>query len=252
MAEYLLQTISDHSPLRTQIAVPGNSGPKLWKVNPIWFNLFPPTDPLTMGIKSFLYYKGTMFLGVVWDGLKAHVRGLMIKQIFIKMATKEARKPEERYIKNPSPASERSWLAAQSLHQQVILTTAENKRFFTQRKYFEEGENTGHVLAVTARSQQGESHIETIQDSAGNKVRDVAQILDVFSIFFKELYASKVSPTEEELVQFVDQCTLPSLSTEGRRLLNEPITIEELTEAVAAMANSKSPGTDGLPAETMQ
>lgn len=45
-------------------------------------------------------------------------------------------------------------------------------------------------------------------------------------------------------MQFLDQCTLSSLSTEGCRLLNKPITIEELTEAVAALANSKSSGTD--------
>lgn len=134
---------------------------------------------------------------MVWDGLKAHVCGLIIKQISnIKTATKEwetlvlseARTAEEQYITNPSPALERSWLAAQSLHQQVTLTAAENKFcFFTQQKYFEEGENTVHLLAVISRSQQGASYIETIQGPTGNTVQDVAQILDVFSGFFQPL-----------------------------------------------------------------
>lgn len=58
-------------------------------------------------------------------------------------------------------------------------------------------------------------------------------------------YESMVTPTEDKLGCFLDQCTLPSLSAKGRKLLNEPITIAELTEAVVTMANSKSPGTDG-------
>lgn len=42
----------------------------------------------------------------------------------------------------------------------------------------------------------------------------------------------------------------PNFIPSARKMLNAPIKIEELTEAVAAMASSKSPGTDGLPAET--
>lgn len=66
---------------------------------------------------------------------------------------------------------------------------------------------------------------------------------------FEDVYASKVSPTDMNLATLLDQCPLPALSTGGRKKLNSPITLEELTEAVASMANSKSPGTDGVPAE---
>lgn len=50
-------------------------------------------------------------------------------------------------------------------------------------------------------------------------------------------------------MRFLDQCPLPTLSTGACKVLHAPITLEELTEAVASMANSKSPGTGGLPAE---
>lgn len=105
-----------------------------------------------------------------------------------KLVLSEAKKVEEHYIMNPSPASERSWLATQTLHQQVTLTTAENKQFFIQQKYFEEEENTGHLMAVISRAQQGTAQIEAIRNPAGAMVQDVNQIIQVFSSYFRELY----------------------------------------------------------------
>lgn len=127
--EYLPINISDHSLLRVQISILGTSGTKLWNFNPFWFNLFPAVDTLFLEIQTFLHHnRGLAKLGVVWDALKAYMRGLIIRQISnIKTATKEwgtlvlseAKKAEEHYVMNPSLALERSWLAAQSMHQQV-------------------------------------------------------------------------------------------------------------------------------------
>lgn len=76
---------------------------------------------------------------VVWDALKAHLMGLIIKQISaIKSKTKDwenlllskAGKAEEMYLTNPSVDSEHKWLEPQALYQQVSITAAENKSFF--------------------------------------------------------------------------------------------------------------------------
>lgn len=42
---------------------------------------------------------------------------------------------------------------------------------------------------------------------------------------------------------------IPQLSKEDREGLEAPITLEELQNATAVMANQKSPGLDGLPTE---
>lgn len=99
------------------------------------------------------------------------------------------------------------------------------------------------------RSQQGVSHIDSIQSPHGELVQDLDQIPSIFSNNFRDVYASKVDSAEEAFVQFLDQCPLPTLSTGDHRILNAPIMIEELSVVVAAMANSKSLGTDGLLAE---
>lgn len=97
--------------------------------------------------------------------------------------------------------------------------------------------------------QRAKSQIDAIQAPAGAIVYGSDQVASVFGTYFEDVYDSKVSPTDMNLANFLDQCPLPALSAGGRMKLNAPITLEELTETVASMANSESPGTDGLPAE---
>lgn len=85
---------------------------------------------------------------VVWDALKAYLRGLFIRPIssiktnikeWENLVFSEARKADKTYITNPTEESEHSWLEAQALNQQISLMVAENKRFFIQQQYFDEG-----------------------------------------------------------------------------------------------------------------
>lgn len=110
-----------------------------------------------------------------------------------------------------------------------------------QQWYFEEGENTGHLLAVIALAQQAKSRIDAIQTPTGAIVHGSDRVASVFGDYFEDMYTSKVSPTEMKLADFLDQYPLPALSVSGSKTLNVPITVEELTEAVASMANSKYP-----------
>lgn len=118
-------------------------------------------------------------------------------------------------------------------------------RFFIKQNYFNEGENTGHHLAVIARAQQDATHIEYITTPLRDTVSEQTQIALVFTNFFKDVYTSKVNPTEEALSQFLDQCPIPRATNQEVEMLNAPLKLEELSLAVSQMANSK----DGLPIE---
>lgn len=63
---------------------------------------------------------------------------------------------------DPTPANQNSWKEAQSLYNQVVLSTAEKKRYFLQQNYFEEGENIGQLLAMVAKAQQKSTSITEI------------------------------------------------------------------------------------------
>lgn len=83
-----------------------------------------------MRIKHFFEVKLSAARGVVWDALKAFIRGLCIKEIStIKIRSKWASdvarkvdKAEELYLRNPTPEHERQWTDAQKLYR--TLTTS--------------------------------------------------------------------------------------------------------------------------------
>lgn len=54
----------------------------------------------------------------------------------------------------------------------------------------------------------------------------------------------------EELDKFFGDIEMPSLTESGSKVLEAPITLEEIKLAVTEMKNQKSPGPDGLPVET--
>lgn len=113
--------------------------------------------------------RGTANHTVVWDALKAHMQRPIRQISGIKTKTKEwenivlhkAIGAKAQYVQAPTVDTERRWLEAQSLYQQVSLYAAENNRFFIKQNYFNEGENMGHLLAVIARAQQGNTHIDS-------------------------------------------------------------------------------------------
>lgn len=129
------------------------------------------------------------------------------------------------------------------------LQLAENKRFFLQQSHFEEGECTGHMLAMLAKSQQSSSLIGAITDPMGVSCHTTKSIKDVFKLFFQDVYSSKVQPSQDDICSFLDKYPIPCLSDSDSALLSALLTEEELLEAIAHAQNSRAPGTDGLPAE---
>lgn len=125
-----------------------------------------------------------------------------------------------------------------------LLKAADNKRFFIQQKYFEQGESAGHQLATIICSQQTSTHITKLVSSKG-----VAYILRVLLAYFKTLYTSRFSGSEEGLATYLDNIPLPILSAQSRQSLEKTISCSKLEEALQSAPNEKAPGSDGLPAE---
>ena len=78
----------------------------------------------------------------------------------------------------------------------------------------------------------------------GQVTQEQPLILNGLHKFYSKLYAS------DKQIKF--DCVnenYPKLSEEQRKYLDAPITLEELGLSVRGMANSKMPGSDGLPVE---
>lgn len=74
----------------------------------------------------------------------------------------------------------------------------------------------------------------------------------IFCTFYVDLYSSKVQPSSSEIDDFIDSCSLSYLSTSDAKLLNAPLTEEELSLALQQSHNVKSPGAGRPPTQGLQ
>lgn len=257
--EYLPRSVSDHSPLRVQLRLgPDVLLPKrCWRLNPFWVQLIDIV--LLKELQEYFQLnESTSSPAVVWDTMKAVVRGLYIREISRRKSKsreltlahqQQVVDTESRFVLNPSPAAKAAWEEAQKLLRDHMLSRADNKRFFTQQKYFIEGESSGHLLATVVKAQQGSSHIASLMGNNGAVVTEAADILETLQNYYERLYSSRCEGGEEDLIHYLAQIHMPVLSTESKQLLDRPLTLEELERALQLAPNDKAPGSDGLPAE---
>ena len=69
-------------------------------------------------------------------------------------------------------------------------------------------------------------------------VDEPKQVLSQIKVFYQQLYSTDL--------KYLNKLNLPQLSESERDMLDEPITMSEISWALKNMANDKAPGTDGL------
>lgn len=92
--------------------------------------------------------------------------------------------------------------------------------------------------------------IDTLINEEGKEVKSTQEILKVVHSFYTNLYKEQ-SMDEETVESFISKLT-QKLDPEDSIILDESITLEEITRAMESMQDNKSPGMDGLPKEYYQ
>lgn len=108
----------------------------------------------------------------------------------------------------------------------------------------------GRTLAMLAKSNAAPSTVLAIRSQSGEVVSSTLKIVQAFRDYYKKLYSSQKRGKEAKMEDFLRGLDIPTISQEERDILDAPISIAELHQAVAGMATHKSPGPDGLPIET--
>lgn len=83
----------------------------------------------------------------------------------------------------------------------------------------------------------------------GNITTDFSQINETFREFYKKLYGSEFPDDSTSMEDFLNKLNIPALSIDNQRILEKPITREEIATAILSLNSGKSPGPDGFPAE---
>lgn len=116
---YQPRGVSDHSLLIISVKPGYKKSCRVWKMNPAWLEIIEGQEVIVGELKEFITFNAdTTSRGVMWDALKAYLRGSLIQKVSnIKKVSrdwedrfrKELVEAEREYMKEPSPEKQRVW-----------------------------------------------------------------------------------------------------------------------------------------------
>ena len=119
-----------------------------------------------------------------------------------------------------------------------------------KQSYYEIGPKAAKLLARKLRKQQAERVIHKIKDPNSNQLKyESKEIENVFRNYYVDLYSQKTATNKKEIKVFLDKLDLPSIGKSQNKKLVSEITTDEIISAIGNLKTSKSPGSDGFPAE---
>lgn len=169
--KYMPRGLSDHSPL----VVSMSRGE--WKISPHWLEIIGEEEGVISSLVECMSINaGRVPLGVVWDALKASLRGMLIQRVArVKTQTREQEKlimnkvteVERQYIVRLPPEALLDWVKAQQEYKDVLLAKAENTLMFDRQRYYVEGESAGNLLARLVGANTSTTVIPAIRTDGG-------------------------------------------------------------------------------------
>ena len=121
---------------------------------------------------------------------------------------------------------------------------AEGQRIRSRVKWFEEGEQSTKFFHSIEKTKSSNKDFEQIFDE--NKVlkSGTDDVMKVQVDFYKKLFTSE--GIDDSACDYFGKYITKVLSDEDKNLMNAPININELQNALKKMKNEKSPGPDGI------
>jgi len=253
--------ISDHAPVSFEVVLDQTSSIRpLWRMDPQLIEDPKFIDFMSSQLDIFFDSndKPGISPGLLWETLKAYIRGCVIsyqgsrnklfKAKLIDLGKQIHRLDKENAL-NPSPDIHKKILELRFEHNKIISTKINKAFHFVKHKYFEFGEKPHKLLARQLRKINSERTIHKIQTKCGTQCITNKEINQSFKEFYSKLYSSEIHSDPQAMDEFLRKCTLPTLSPDDRASLNKDITLEELKNTINSLKSMKTPGPDGLPAE---
>lgn len=249
---------SDHSLVKLHIQFsPNERGPGLWQFNTSHLNNEEFINKLKQKVDEVL------------DGIKNKsptTKWHELKQSIIRFCQEESKHVANRtkgkilalYDKlkdfremcyaNPSDISQLQWQEYENINIELdgfLQKRANGARLRSRTKWYSEGERSSKYFFSLEKANATKKQINALQTNRGKVVTAQKDIIKEQVEFYQKLYAS------DNTVQF--SLNLPEdadrLSNEDKEFMDRPLTYNEISSAVLAMPNNKTPGEDGLPIE---
>ena len=252
--------ISDHAPVSLVLAsaVSVERTPR-WRFNSSLLQDHTFKDRLKGHIDMYIAVNlpSAPSAGVVWEALKAYIRGIVIQHASFKKKLqlerlseleRLVRKAEKDFKQDMSPSNLQTVTQLKFEYNSILTEKVEFGLFRARQKYFESGDKAGKLLASYIKHKELSSSISSVQ-SMGSLLTKPVDINNAFREFYKGLYTSATDSSQEEMVNFLNKLNLPTLNLDQREMLDAPITEEEIRETILNMPSGKAPGPDGFTTE---
>lgn len=254
--EYLPRTLSDHSPLVLTVNAPTTrTHPRRWRFSNYLLNDLNFIAFLNDNIESFLNFNvGSASPGVVWESLKAYLRGIIISyssgkkkkhQCQLNLLSKDIKKLEHDCSVYGDENMFQKLNSLRLEYDMLSTKEAECALLRSKQRYYEQGDKIGKLLAWQIRKEDAVRSINAIRRVDNTVIRDPILINQEFMQFYKLLYTSQGTDTVT-IHTFLNNLDIPSLTEVSRDCLEGEITEVEIQEAISCLAAGKSPGMDGF------
>lgn len=114
---------------------------------------------------------------------------------------------------------------------------------------YEFGEWGSRLLAHQLWRLTASRLISHIKDSSNNIVTHPKEINKIFVKYYTALYSSEGHHNPDIMHSFLNKLKLPKLDPDTVQNLEEPITLEEILNAIGSMSSGKTPGPGGFGVE---
>ena len=117
----------------------------------------------------------------------------------------------------------------------------------SRAKWIEEGEKPSRFFLKSLRNRVQKNHVSCIFNSSGAEVTTQPEIEQAHFDFYSNLY--KNNSVDLEIQQSLLVNLEKHLTLDQKKLCDEPLLRDELSNALFTLAKNKTPGSDGLPKE---
>ena len=253
--------VSDHSPIYLKLHLDSRPRKTIWRLNTGLLNNIMVAEEIKTEIKSYIENNdnGEVDPNILWDALKAVIRGKIIaissvikktKEQKLKSLEEELRNLEKKHMENNLPQTLERIKAVRKEIDIIYKQEIEKKHKFLRQNYYEAGPKATRLLARRLRKERTLNTIVKIKDPITGKVSsDLEEIERSFESYYKTLYTQPPQENIQDMQTFLNALDLPSIGTQQNKIMTKRITEEELDDAIGRLKNNKTPGSDGLPAE---
>lgn len=253
--------LSDHAPLSCTVDIIDNPGRTLWRLNTNILNNPRFKTQMREEIKRFLEENdnGEVDSTIVWDTLKAVIRGRIIsfcayekkqKQLRLIDLNKKLKDLETQHKREQKTETLTRIKAIRNEINIIYTQEIEKKMIFTKQTYYESGAKSLKILARKLQKQQADNTIYKIKDIDSKTIQyKQEEIQRTFRKYYKCLYTQPQLEGDQKIEDFLKSLNLPAMSGEQNEILSAPITEIELNKAISTLKANKSPGPDGFSSE---